>query len=206
MPVTPEEEFDYWDAKATELRREQLASVRATATKWTALMSALLGVFGTVAFAGGLQTVDHLSDPWASIVKGLTTGAAVSAVGAIVLLSLAAGGLRISKEKGLTADSVRRMSTEDTRQALHWLSWGKVATVIAATLVLTGSTIILWVQPKSTPPQTVLVITRHGVFCGPLTRAKGEFHVGRHALEGDISGTIIVDACPASSAPDASMR
>lgn len=197
MPVTPEEEFDYWDVKATELRRGQLESVRAAAAKWTALMSALLGVFGTVAFAGGLQTVDKLGDPWASIVKGLTSAAAVFAVCAIALLSLAAGGLRISKQQGLTADSVRRMFTENTRQALCCLNWGKKAALLAAAIVLAGSAVILWAGSPTTPPPTILVVTRHGAYCGPLSQAGGRLEVGTHPLGGHITRVVIVDACPA---------
>jgi hypothetical protein len=197
MPATPEEEFDYWDAKATDLRRGQLDTVRTTATKWATLMSALLGVFGTVAFAGGLQTVDQLGDPWAQVVKGLTTFAAALAVSAILLLSLAAGGLRIAKEPGLTADSVRKMFTENTGGALGLLGWGKKAAVTAAAAVLSGSALILWIGPQAPPPPAVLVVTEHGSYCGPLRHSGGRLKVGGHALAGDITSVVIVDACPA---------
>ncbi len=196
MSVTPEEEFDYWDAKATELRRSQLDSVRAAATKWAALMGALLGVFGTVTFAGGLRTVDMLGDPWAQIVKGLTSAAAAFAVAAIGMLSYAAGGLRISQEQGLTGDSVQRMFTEDTGRAMRWLGWGKKGALAAAATVLAGSALILWVGPQPAAPPTILVVIKHHTYCGPLRQGSSGLRVGRHPLSGDIQAIVIVNACP----------
>src|SRR5262245_39293504 len=111
MPVSPEEEWDYWDAKATELRRTQLKNVQSSATKWSALLAALLGVFGTVAFAGGLTTLDKLHDPWSTIVKVLTTAAAATAIAGIVLLAKAAGGLSTTHQPALDAAAVRELST-----------------------------------------------------------------------------------------------
>jgi hypothetical protein len=195
MSVTPEDEFDYWDAKATELRRGQLDSVRAAATKWAALMSALLGVFGTVTFAGGLQTVDMLGDPWAQIVKGLTSAAAAFAVSAIGMLSYAAGGLRISQEQGLTGNSVQKMFTEDTGRAMRWFGWGKKAALAAAAIVLAGSALILWLGPQPAAPPTILVVSRHSTYCGPLKQDSNGVRVGGHRLSGDIQAIIIVDTC-----------
>jgi hypothetical protein len=68
MPASADEEWAYWDAKATDLRRTQLSTVQGAATKWATLLTAVLGVFGTVAFAGGLTTLDKL--PGALVARG----------------------------------------------------------------------------------------------------------------------------------------
>jgi len=160
VPVSPEEEWTYWDTKATELRRGQLVTIQTAATRWAALLTALLGVFGTVAFAGGLTTVDKLPGwlPW--VVRALTTLAAASAVTGIVVLSMAAGGLFVSRQPGSSATAVRRLYTTQMGAALALLNRGRAFAVAAAVLVLLGSLIVLWTPEKSASPSQTTVVTR----------------------------------------------
>lgn len=198
VPSTPKEEWEYWDKKATELRRDQLGSVQASATKWSALMTAVLGVFGTVAFAGGLTTIDKLPDPWPVIAKLLTTAAAIAAVVAIVLLTLAAGGLSILKTSGFTPTVVRNKYTTNAREVLRWLRRGQLAAVIAGAFVLLGSAIVLWAgqsPPAKDPPTVVAVVDGTGI-CGQLSRSSdGALIVGTTPLKG-VTNLTVVSACP----------
>ncbi len=53
-------EDEYWAAKLTEARRGQLDTVRKAATNWSALFTAVLGVFTAVTFASGVPGLDEL--------------------------------------------------------------------------------------------------------------------------------------------------
>jgi MFS family permease len=139
MPARPEEEWAYWDEKATELRRTQLATVQTSATKWSALMVTLLGVFGTVAFAGGLTSIDKLKDPFPLIVKVATTAAAVALAFATYFFTRAGGGLKIREMAGISASTVRDINTTGAGESLEKLKWGRRAAVVAGLLVFGGS-------------------------------------------------------------------
>ena len=94
--TTNADEIAYWESRLEQLRRGQLKAVQTTAAKWSGLMAGILGVFGTVTFAGGLTTVDKLPSPMDWVVKGVTTLAAISAVLGIWYLARAAGGLTLT--------------------------------------------------------------------------------------------------------------
>jgi hypothetical protein len=197
MPVTAEEEWKYWDTKATELRRTQLTTVQTAATKWSAVLTALLGVFGTVAFAGGLTTIDKLPSPWDAWAKVLTTLAAITAVIAIGILNRAAGGLSITKYRGLSAATVRDINTTGAAGALGLLKIGRYLAVATASLVLAGSLLVLWVREREDVPSvpTVLAVVDQELICGELASTKG-----RLTIDGKPADTAIfitpVSACP----------
>jgi hypothetical protein len=155
MPVSPEEEWTYWDTKATELRRGQLATVQAAAARWAALL----------------------------------TG-----IGA---LSMAAGGLFVSRQHGISATTVQELYTTQMGTALHWLNVGRSFAVAAAALVLAGSLIVLWVPEKSEPAHetTVLAVIEGRAICGPLGRAGGTLTVGGTPVAAATS-LAVVTKCP----------
>ena len=199
MPASAEEEWTYWDTKATELRRTQLATVQTAATKWAALLTALLGVFGAVAFAGGLTTIDKLGSPYAIIAKLLTTLAAIAAILAVYLFAQAAGGLTPRVAHGIGAASVRQMNTVASRNVMKTLKWGKRFAVSAAVLVLGGSALVLWVGDKTVsvvPPAMVAVVDGR-LICGELTKQPdGTVLVGDHRITRSITQIVSVGKCP----------
>jgi hypothetical protein len=197
MPATPEEEWAYWDAKATELRRGQLATIQATATKWSALVTALLGVFSTVAFAGGLTTVDKLADPWDTVVRAATSVAAAAAVAGIFCLARAAGGLTLTELPGVSATAVRDRNTTNVSRALTWLRAGQAAALTAAVLVLAGSGAVLWKSKAATGPPAVLAVVGNDAVCGPLSvRDDGSLLIGDTPLTGKVKTLVVVPTCP----------
>ena len=129
--ATWEQELEYWDKKATEIKRTKLTTVQASATKWAGLLTAILGVFGTATFAGGLTSIDELPSPYAGLAKTGTTLAAVFAIAAIVCLTQAAGGLNLGTKQELSAISAMQLAEEQssTRENCgqqlpqSWCSW-----------------------------------------------------------------------------------
>lgn len=197
MPATAEEEWTYWDEKATELRRTQIATVQSAAAKWSALLTALLGLFGTVAFAGGLTTIDKLSDPFDLIARIMTTLAAVCAVRAIWLLTKAGGGLSLSKMPGINAASVRDHYTTGTTTSINRLAEGKTWAIGAGALVLAGSLMVLWAGERSDPAKapSVVGIVDGKLVCGKLTKNdSGNIAIG--GTTGEVTQVTPVTTCP----------
>src|SRR4051794_27492384 len=64
IDVSMSAEETYWRDQVVAARHGQLEMVRKAATGWSALFGGLLGIFGTVAFAGGLPTMEDLPDRW----------------------------------------------------------------------------------------------------------------------------------------------
>jgi hypothetical protein len=198
MPASAEEEWTYWDGKATELRRTQLTTVQTSATKWSTLLTAILGVFGTVAFAGGLTTIDKLADPYPSIAKVVTTSAALVAVIGIYLLTKAGGGLTLAVEQGITATSLRNRYTTGSEVSMRLLAWGKRCAVIVALLVLGGSLLVLWVGEKEevTTPPSVVGIVEGELVCGILEDLPGAEVSIAGEPQGAISEVDTITTCP----------
>lgn len=198
MPVSAENEWRYWDTKATELRRNQLTTVQTAATKWSAVLTALLGVFGTVAFAGGLSTIDKLPDSYALFARVLTTAAAVAAVVAIGLLNRAAGGLRLVTHEGLGAKTAQEIFTTGAKSTLKWMKWGKRFAVATAALVLIGSGIVLWAgeEAESDPsPPTLVAVVGGQLVCGELGIDGTSLTIDGQPADG-ATGILVVSGCP----------
>jgi hypothetical protein len=192
--TTYAEEIAAYEARLDTLRRGQLKAVQSTATKWSALMGALLGVFGTVAFAGGLTTVDKLPSPADYIVKGLTTAAAIGAVLAVWFLTRAAGGLHLTdleQPNGRTLMAREAKLIKDSRAGLRI---GKAFALATAGLVLAGSIVVLWTPEKSPDPK-FLARFGDGATCGTLHRTGAKLTVGGRDVH-DAAEIVPVAACP----------
>ena len=198
MPVSWRKELEYWEGKVAEIRRGQVATVRSSATRWAALLTALLGVFSAVAFAGGLNTIDKLDEPWATVVKLLTSVAAGTAVLSIVLLNIVAGGLRLQLQKSaLTALQLAEEETQPTSRMLSQLWWGRILAVVTAAFVLGGSILVLWAPPAAAPVQALFARFSDGSECGkPTVAESGELMLGRHNLTSAVE-ILTVAKCPA---------
>jgi hypothetical protein len=199
MPLTPEQEWNYWDGQVTELRHHQLATVQSAATGWKTLFAALLGIFTTVAFAGGLTTVDKLASPWDTLVKGATLVAVVCAAAATYWANKASQGLSPGAAAELDADSIRDRSDQAANASLVDLNKAKVAGVLAVVIVLAGSAAVLLLGPAPTPSvaPTAVVIVNGRAVCGKLTRAADRsLMIDGTGLGTGVSGFTVVSKCP----------
>jgi hypothetical protein len=199
MPATETEEWLYWDAKATELRRTQLATVKASATKWSALLTALLGLFGAVAFAGGLTAVDKLSETNATLARVLTSLAALAALIAVFLFSKVSDGLFPKTVAGVTATSVREINTTGANAALVWFRAARALAIAAILLVVAGSFFVLWAGEASPPnkPSSVIAAVNGRIVCGQLGLGPHlVLTVGGDSIKGNITAIAEVAACP----------
>lgn len=199
MPLTPAQEWAYWDNKATELRHGQLKTVQDAAAGWSKLFSALLGVFGTVAFAGGLTTLDKLAQPWAAIAKGGTLLAVVAAVLATIWAAQASQDLGPGKGTGLDAATLRNRSIAAATASLEKFGRARQAGFVAVSAVLAGSALIL-LAPAAKPlaeSPSVLVVTNGQAQCGRLTRSDGGvLQVDGVSLDRYVQQISVVERCP----------
>jgi hypothetical protein len=198
MPATPEEEWTYWDGKAIELRRGQLATVQTAATKWSTLLTALLGLAGAAAFAGGLTTIDKLDETFATIARVLTTAAIVLAIIAIGCFSAAGGGLAPKVVPGINATYVRDKLIGGAAPALSLFKVGRIFALLAAAVVIGGSVMVLWVgeAKDSKAPPTVLAAFSDGhTACGTLGSSTNGSTIGGEPVNGPITQLLVVDAC-----------
>lgn len=198
MPATEEEEWGYWDAQATRLVRTEVETVNASATRLAALTASLLGLFGAVAFAGGLTTLDKLTSPLDDVVRVMTTAAVLAAAVGTVLLAAAAGSLGVKNVSSLNGPKLKELSQEQARKQRRLLSKGRLAAALAAALVISGSLLVLWAG--TSPPSAAsryLVVHDDGAACGELaTTAEGEVVVAGIPLTGDVHTVLSVASCP----------
>jgi hypothetical protein len=197
--ATREEEWTYWNAKNEELRRTQLETVQQAAAGWATLFAALLGVFGTVAFAGGLTTLDKLGSPWDAVARVLTAAAAVLGAVATYLAATASHSLSPKQQNELDADSLRVRSGTAAAKSHQALAWAKGTGFAAVLLVLGGSGLVLFLGEGDGPgdPPTAVVVIDGRAVCGRLqASADGGLRVAGETLDEDVTGVTVVAACP----------
>jgi hypothetical protein len=165
----------YWQGKLDELDRTQLDTVRATAAKWQGTISTLLGVFGTVAFVTGANTIEKLAPDDADTARFAVTAAAALALGAVLSATYAAQGLP-RRHKNPDWPWLEKQSREQAGKALTWLRVSQVLAILAVGLVVVGSVVVLWSSPakQAAPPANALVRVADGsVRCGAVTTSDG---------------------------------
>ncbi len=208
-PTSEAKDYAYWEGEFDKRRREQLQTVRTAATNWSKTLAGLLGLFGTVTFAGGLTTIDKLpkdrnlalipADTLVGDIKVLVVVAfALSAV-AFALTTLAAGEIFPSTRKADSPTKLRDRSITGAGRALGLLRVGQGFGAAAAVVVLAGSLVMFLTPGKdsSSDPPTVIAVTSAGVFCGKLEGTPEALTVAGQALTRG-SGITVVDACPGS--------
>ena len=184
----------HWENKLSEVRTGQLDTVRKSATAWSALFSSLLGVFGVVAFAGGLKEIDDLAPDFTILIKVVTSLAAL-ALATATFFSAKAAGLFTATTNNTTWQQLRDTTTNDAHSANGDLRIAKIAGVVAVILVLGGTAAAIWGPSAESPPATVIVDTPEGVACGKLSRDGGAIVVDGKTVEsvGELS---VVSRCP----------
>jgi hypothetical protein len=190
-------EESYWRSQAASIRRDELATVRKAADTWTTLLAAVLGVFGTVAFAGGLPALEDLNDTLQVIVKLATAVAVLCAVVATVYASRASG-TSTKTTNDTSWQGVQRAARDNADAARTQLAKAKKWGVAAAAIVLSGSLLILFAGSSKPDPSAPSVIANVNgtVACGPLTKASdGTLRAGTTSLNGATSITVVA-ACP----------
>ena len=198
------DEVEFWKQQVLTRDRDQLTTVSKAATAWSALFAGMLGVFGTVAFAGGLTALDRLADPWAAVVKVTTLVAVVLALAATVFAGLASGA-SVSLTNDSTWDGQRDWVKTRATGALGRLRLAKRLGVAAGAVLLIGSAVVLLAAPAAPAapraPRTprapmVLVVVDGQAVCGPLALGAGGGLVVGSTRLAKVTSVNVVDACP----------
>ncbi|MEO6997201.1 MAG: hypothetical protein ABI112_03880 [Terracoccus sp.] len=190
-------EVEFWKQQVLTRNRDQLTTVSKAATAWSALFTGALGLFGTVAFAGGLTAVHRVDDPWSGVVKTATLVAVVLALAATVLAGLASGA-SVSVTNDSTWDGQRDWVKSQAARAYGRLRLAKRFGGAAAAALLFGSTVVLFAGeavPSLPSAPTVVVVIDGRAVCGPLTSTASGLAVGGTLLT-KVSSVTVVDACP----------
>jgi hypothetical protein len=183
-------EAEYWQAKLTDISRTELDKVRATAAKWQATISTLLGVFGSIAFVGGISNVDQLNERMATTAKNIVTVAVVLAFLAILGSAYAAMGVP-RKHQNQDWRWLRDESHTRARHALLALRLSQVGAVAAAILIVTGSLTVLRASPaQPSGSKTYAVIADGKVWCVDLSTHKGRTTYSSQGAQITIPGKI----------------
>ena len=196
MSVASEDEV-FWRAQATAAKHQELENVRKAATAWTALFTAVVGVFSTVAFAGGLPALDDLDPTWQDPVKYATVVALALALTATILAGIATGPSAKTTDDS-SWKGTRNRARDAARNARTQLRISKFLGAVAAAVILGGSVAIFFAgatAPKAKLPSLIAVVGGKAV-CGPLTKGSdGQAKVGQESLAGATS-ILVVSACP----------
>jgi hypothetical protein len=201
VPVSEEQEWQFWDEQATAARRGQLAAVQSAAAGWRTLFGALLGVFSAGSFAGGVTTLDKLADPWASLAKAATLVAVASILAATVLANTAAQAVSVETVGGLSGRDLMVRSHRGARVAMGRLRAAKVVGFAAIGVVVVASATVVLVGPAPAKAPTVVVVVDGRVLCGVLSKDSSGLKVNGVALAvggapNAVSGLAVVPRCP----------
>ncbi|MFT4215803.1 MAG: hypothetical protein QM619_01260 [Micropruina sp.] len=182
---------------AVMARGGELAAVRASAAKWQAGLSALVGVItGTVGI--GIRDVLRAIDPWWATALAVLLTAAFLAAFVATLLALWAGGGMPRLVRTVTAreddDHVTAKSAARSLKTAIWVTSGAVLTLV-------GALWVCWFAPPSADPVAIVETQREKV-CGTTETVDGRLlvTVGRasvHVIDvADITRWEKVSRCP----------
>jgi hypothetical protein len=197
---------DYWEEQAEELSRTSLKRIRETATAWAATITALLGIFGTVAIIQGPDTIADFSggtQTFLIVIIAIAVGLAISAV---ITTELAAQGVP-KKLRPLTGRKLARWHVDESDRAATLLAWGRDLAIAAAALIFVAGVVAMAataLKPGTDP--VMLVRTADGrIECGSLGREGGTLVLRGTEdeqlldLSSDIAEATFVDDCPSES-------
>lgn len=189
------DEVQFWKQQVLTRNRDQLTSVSRAATAWSAVFTAVLGVFSTVSFAGGFSSIDHLAAPWSGPVKAATVVAVVLALAATVLAG-SASGTSVSVTDDSTWDGQRAWVKTQAMTAYQRLRLAKrVGAGAGAVLLFTAMVVLLAGKTDPAPPTVIAVVGGRAV-CGPLASGEGGvLSVAGTALV-KVTSLTVVPTCP----------
>lgn len=200
-----------WETERIKAQHAQLDNVRATAGKYQAIISAILGSFVTAGFVWGPEQLEKFP------ITGQARTAALAVVCAAGLAGLAAAVLSALAATGypkVTDDAPGRFKQrviKATNTSLKYLACAVRFAAVSALLILAVTSWTLFVaagKSKAPPePPTVLVQQAGHSVCGDLaTDRMGTLHVIPKVAEGAVAvdpvpitakdKVVIVDACP----------
>lgn len=185
---------EYWAGKVEDAKRGQLDTVRKTATAWSGLFSALFGVFGVVAVAGGLQDFGDLAPDYSAVVQIGTSVAAV-ALAVATFYAAKAAGLTLATSNDTTWQQYRDSTIDRAQNAKSELGYAKVAGLIAVGIGLALGFVAIWGPSASASPATVIVDTDKGVACGELAKRDGTYTIDGKPVK-SVASLSVVSKCP----------
>jgi hypothetical protein len=174
--LPPPADADAWDEAATHAAVNQLTAARDLAAKWSATVTALLGVFGSVAIVGGTSELSDIRWQWLRIVLLVLTLAAGFIAGwSIYQGALAAQGSDPVRHLSFDGDQLRQLVYDETPDTLRHLKSSRLAGFIAAGLVFgVGATSLICATIPDAQQKQDFVVVDHGrVLCGPMTISSG---------------------------------
>jgi hypothetical protein len=201
QPNPPPPDQAEWDKAASAAAIGQLAAVRATAEKWAGTVTALLGVFSSVALLKGTGALADIRWVWLRwILLVVIVAAGVAAAGSIWFAALAAQGRGAQQFNNWNGDALRSMVIARTPQAIQDLSISRLLGAIAAGLVFAVGVVTLVANavPKQagSPPSLVVVSKDGSLHCGDLKAGKdgGAATVGGKEVAGAVQ-VLSVSSC-----------
>lgn len=197
-------EGDFWNERAGKLRSEQLEHARQAAKDWGQTIAALLGVFATVAFIKGPESLDKIPGDNAYAVVAMIATAGGTAAIAVYLAAIAAQGTP-SQVRNFDGWRLKNITQAEAVSVAGQLRASRVLALVAA-LTLLGAMGAAWLASLSTrgtpaKGETLLVVTRDGSpSCGTFARGidgKLVLIADDDELQLDDVGQVVkVESCP----------
>ncbi len=192
-----------WNVKAEEARDEQLTRAREASKNWGQTIATLLGVFATVAFIKGPESLDKVPGDDAYGVAALIAVAGVAAALAVYLAAIGAQGTP-KQIKNLDGWRLKNRSKDEARSVAVKLRTSRTLALVAAASLL-GAMGAAWLASLSarggaTKGETLVVVSGGVLTCGTLVRASDgslQLKVGEETVPlEDVGQVIEVDSCP----------
>jgi hypothetical protein len=196
--LPPPSDQPAWDKAATDAAVGQLAAVRSTAEKWAGTVTALLGVFSSVAVITGTDALKDVR--WQTLRIALAVAIGVAGVFAFVSIVQSARAAQGSSKTydNWNGDTLRAVVAGDVPAARTTLRWSKIFGVAAAVLVFAVgmvSVIASTIPKQAAGHPTVLVVDDLGnIHCGDLGGTAKAVTVGGASITGAKSVQVI-DNC-----------
>ncbi len=193
-----------WEKKAEELEFEALATVRGAAEKWSATLTAILGLVSTVLVVKGAEDVTKLSSESKIIIGGFLAVALVAAFYAAFQAAKAAQGTPANLAWPSGA-GLRAWEREQAKDAKRKLLESRGATGVAVFLMAAAIALAWFGNQPQGSGSTVLMTQDAGTpLCGSLNNgANGlELKMGSKEItlpKGPYDTVTEVEACPEST-------